>query len=626
IADQLAGAPLGFLDPALYDVFNASRYSSAFHDVTTGNNGYAAGAGWDPVTGIGSPIAGVLLPLLAQHPAVYSNLTVRLSASARSGATPLGVSFAVNVTGGTGRYVGFDIAFGDGNSSWSTSAGAAYVYTVRGSYPASVTVFDSGGNSTTSAPVEEIAGGGLLLGVTLTANRTTVPLGGSVAFTVGVTGGTGPYTSVVQYGDGSSALPSPGFSFAHTYGAAGGFCVGADVSDSATPVNGGNSSPIAIAVGGAVRPHCAIGPPLTSGLASNFTLADLPGDFPLRPSYSGGTAPLTAWIESDDTYSTLCQCGVFRTPGVHTVDLVVNDSVGDRTESALSLTLFPALAGSFGASGLSGTVPFTVDFTATLSGGYLANASHTTWSFGDGANATGAAPSHTYTTAGTYLAVADARDAGRGNASEAFLIDVLPATGGGGAPVVTAEVSPAIDAVAGVPVNFTATVTGASGPYSVEWLFPDLSSGFGPSLNETFGWAACGSLPGCPFDASIVVRNAAGLSWSTPVTLDHFLALNGSGLAVPDDSVASTGTTPFPLTTTVGATGMPGLHVSVDYGDGSVLAGASSRHVYLAPGDYTVSEVVQDAGHDYWVRHHALAVNGSRIQPLSTGIALAPTT
>ena len=27
-----------------------------FHDITTGNNGYAAGPGWDFVTGMGSPI------------------------------------------------------------------------------------------------------------------------------------------------------------------------------------------------------------------------------------------------------------------------------------------------------------------------------------------------------------------------------------------------------------------------------------------------------------------------------------------------------------------------------------------------------------------------------------------
>jgi subtilase family serine protease len=39
-----------------------------FHDITAGNNGFAAGPGYDLVTGIGSPIANVLVPYLAGVP------------------------------------------------------------------------------------------------------------------------------------------------------------------------------------------------------------------------------------------------------------------------------------------------------------------------------------------------------------------------------------------------------------------------------------------------------------------------------------------------------------------------------------------------------------------------------
>ena len=69
IADgnQLAGHPLGFINPALYSIGNSSQAPSAYHDVTTGNNssqgitGYTATPGWDPVTGWGSPKAATLL-------------------------------------------------------------------------------------------------------------------------------------------------------------------------------------------------------------------------------------------------------------------------------------------------------------------------------------------------------------------------------------------------------------------------------------------------------------------------------------------------------------------------------------------------------------------------------------
>jgi subtilase family serine protease len=65
IADQMAGKPLGFLNPALYHLAG-----KGFHDITTGDNslegvqGFQAGPGWDLVTGWGTPDAAVLVPLL----------------------------------------------------------------------------------------------------------------------------------------------------------------------------------------------------------------------------------------------------------------------------------------------------------------------------------------------------------------------------------------------------------------------------------------------------------------------------------------------------------------------------------------------------------------------------------
>ena len=75
LADQDAGHHLGFVSPAIYAIARGPAYHRAFHDVTTGDNsvfwptglftGYAAGPGWDPVTGWGSPNAQYLVPLLA---------------------------------------------------------------------------------------------------------------------------------------------------------------------------------------------------------------------------------------------------------------------------------------------------------------------------------------------------------------------------------------------------------------------------------------------------------------------------------------------------------------------------------------------------------------------------------
>jgi subtilase family serine protease len=71
-ADQLGHHRMGNIDPALYSIAQAKyQYAAALHDITTGNNdvaeiggGFNAGRGWDPVTGLGTPNAAALLPLL----------------------------------------------------------------------------------------------------------------------------------------------------------------------------------------------------------------------------------------------------------------------------------------------------------------------------------------------------------------------------------------------------------------------------------------------------------------------------------------------------------------------------------------------------------------------------------
>jgi subtilase family serine protease len=75
IACQYAGHNLGYINPSLYEFyFSTHAYSSgAFHDITIGDNtyptgyavaGYEATKGWDAPTGIGSPDATDLVPLM----------------------------------------------------------------------------------------------------------------------------------------------------------------------------------------------------------------------------------------------------------------------------------------------------------------------------------------------------------------------------------------------------------------------------------------------------------------------------------------------------------------------------------------------------------------------------------
>lgn len=61
LINQQLGRPLGFMQPALYQIG-----SIAFRDITSGNNGhYSAGTNWDACTGLGSPSGTALVRALS---------------------------------------------------------------------------------------------------------------------------------------------------------------------------------------------------------------------------------------------------------------------------------------------------------------------------------------------------------------------------------------------------------------------------------------------------------------------------------------------------------------------------------------------------------------------------------
>ena len=72
IADQIAGHRLGNVNASLY-ALGVGKKAAAFHDITTGNNefppisGYSARQGWDAASGLGTPVANLLVGGLANR-------------------------------------------------------------------------------------------------------------------------------------------------------------------------------------------------------------------------------------------------------------------------------------------------------------------------------------------------------------------------------------------------------------------------------------------------------------------------------------------------------------------------------------------------------------------------------
>lgn len=68
LMNQHLGRSLGFLNSNLYALPGYPNNPGPFHDVTSGSNGaYAAGSGWDPCTGLGTPDGARLAQALLPH-------------------------------------------------------------------------------------------------------------------------------------------------------------------------------------------------------------------------------------------------------------------------------------------------------------------------------------------------------------------------------------------------------------------------------------------------------------------------------------------------------------------------------------------------------------------------------
>lgn len=391
LANQYAGHPLGLLNPALYAILRGSQYSTDFHDVTSGNNTYGAGPGWDPVTGIGTPIVAALLPSLAAPPTALPSLRVGLSASPMSGDAPLTVTFSVSASGGSGGYAGEGVYFGDGNASYVEGGVATHTFTAAGVYSVQSYALDRSGNFSVSLPVAIVVGGGSALRTNLTVSNTAPVAGAPVTLTATATGGATPYSYLYYYGDGTYDNWTSTAAVVHTYGANGSFCAVAVARDSATPMDGGISVPVAVAVGSAPVPVCSAAPsPLIVTANSSVGVRDAPADFPSLFNVSGGVGTLTEQLRSSDPYVAACGCGIFRAPGSASVRIYANESGGPPVVAETNVSVAPALDVAFSASPTYGAAPLTVRFGATVSGGYEANASLVQWSFGNSLSARGA--------------------------------------------------------------------------------------------------------------------------------------------------------------------------------------------------------------------------------------------
>jgi PKD repeat protein len=626
IADQNAGADLGFLDPSLYSILGSGRYSADFHDIVSGDNGYSAGTGWDPVTGIGTPIVDHLVTDLALRPASVSTLATTLNASATAGLAPLTVAYSANATGGTGVYPWRGVYFGDGNASFASGGAVNYTYTIPGVYPAQSYVADSGGNFSTSAPIAVVVGGGGALGVSLGASDTTPAVDAPVTFTATTAGGDGPYAYLYWFGDGTYQNWTSAASLDHSYGAPGSFCAVVLVRDSATAPDGGTSLPIAIAAGGASPPTCpAGGGPLSVLAAPSGAVRDAPADFPGLFHVSGGAGTISEQYVATDPYAAACECAIFRSSGADQVRLFVNDSAGAHVVAETNVTVAAPLVGIFHASPTFGAAPLTVDFSASSVGGTDASAARTYWTLGDGDVASGASVDETYATPGLYWATATLADAGHGNASEAFLIDVAR-SGSSQGPYVTASIDPARNVTSGSTVAYDAAATWGNGtPVAAgfAWQLGSGSTAYTAGANRTSDAPTVGASSYRDSGNLTVDVPSAAVNVSAGFSFGSFFAVEPGGfvpradaLSFADSGGPPTGEPPLNWSGSGSVVGVGSTTIAWGFGDGAVANGPSANTTYGSAGRFTVVVWSNDSWGDRAVDSLGANVTGGPSRPI----------
>ncbi|MFM9919167.1 PKD domain-containing protein [Lacisediminihabitans sp. H27-G8] len=322
---------------------------------------------------------------MVTHP--VSVLAANVPPVAAFGSTTTNLSAAFDASASTdsdGTIVSYAWDFGD--SKTGTGVSPTHVYTLPGSYVASLTVTDNrGGTSTVTHSVTVTAPNvAPMAAFTSTATNLTVA--------TDATSSTDSDGSIVSYawdfGDSSTAS---GVTASHTYAAPGTFTIALTVTDNSGATNTVSHSVTVLAAN--IAPVAAFSSTTNSLTASFDSSASADSD---------GTIASYAWNFGDSTTgSGASPTHTYLQPGSYVVSLTVTDNRGGTNTVTHSVTVVaanvaPTAAFSSTASNL------TASFTASASNDPDGTIASYSWDFGDSSTGSGVAPAHTYAAAGTF--------------------------------------------------------------------------------------------------------------------------------------------------------------------------------------------------------------------------------
>ena len=237
----------------------------------------------------------------------------------------------------------------------------------------------------------------------------------------------------------------------------------------------------------------------------------------------------------------------------------------------------------------TGVVPLAVTFSSSGSSDPEGTALSYSWNFGDGSTSTVANPSHSYTSAGSYVVRLTVSDGTNSSLSGAINVTVTAPVNL--APIAAVNASPKVGVM---PLLVTFTSAGTSDPegstLTYSWTFGD--GGTSTAANPTHTYSTASN-----FTAKLTVSDG------TNSTTSSNLVINVSAVATnyPPSPVAnatpSSGSAPLAVTfSSAGSADPEGSTLSYNwnFGDGTSSTAASPSHTYSTNGNYAAQLTISD--------------------------------
>ena len=503
-------------------------------------------------------------------------------------------------------------SFGDGGTG--TGIAPTHTYAAAGTFNIALVVTNTDGLSSAAATTTAvIAAAAPQLPVANAGGPYTGTAGVAVSF-VGA-GSTDPKGETLTYawtfGDGgTSTATNP----THIYATAGTYNVSLIVTNTDNLHSTAATTAAVIAAAAAQPPVANAGNPYT-GVAGT----------PLSFNGSGSSDPKSevltyAWTFGDDGTGTgSSPTHTYAAAGTYTVTLTVTNTDNLTASATVTATIAAGLQAPVANAGgpYSGTTGVAVSFSGAASTDPKSETLTYAWTFGDGGTATGVAPTHTYSGAGTYTVSLTVTNT-----------DNLTSTASTSATIAAPTAQPPVarpggpyTGVANTAVNFTgATSSDPKGEaLTYAWTYGDGSGGSGATPSHTYAVAGT-------YTVSLTVTNTDSASATATTTA----TLSAAPAVAP---VVSTG---GPYTGTVGQTitfngakttdpanpaGSPfALSYAWSFGDGATASGPSPVHTYATNAAFTVTLTVTTPSGGA-----ASSTTTATIAPADTPLDTAPT-